>query len=73
MVLKFHHLRKSQFLIGLKCNYIFNRCGKLPPQPHFFFFFSNGYILLHTNFLVYVMDDSYQKFIIQLLSFLNIR
>lgn len=60
MVLKFHHLRKSQFLIGLKCNNIFNHCGKLPPRnPAFFFFFANGYILLHTNFLVYVMDDSY--------------
>lgn len=62
MVLKFHHLRKSQFLIGLKCNYIFNHCGKLPPQPRLIIiiiFFANGYILLHTNFLVYVMDDSY--------------
>lgn len=30
MVLEFHQLRKSQFLIGLKWNCIFNRTGKLP-------------------------------------------
>ena len=55
MVLEFHHLRKSQFLIGLKCNCISNHWGKLPTP----FFFANGYIRLHTYFLVYVMDDSY--------------
>lgn len=37
MVLEFHHLRKSQFLIGLKCKCIFNHGGKLPLPPTFLF------------------------------------